>query len=89
MLPFGRCVFQADLQLWVMEMCRAFLASLGTAEDGGSSSWYPQARGGSCSTLLHQGEIGSVGLFFGWRPEETFLGEGGGQELNLGLRDPY
>lgn len=63
-----------------MEVRRAFLASLGTAEGGGRSNRYPQAFGGSYSTLSHQGEIGSVGLFFGWRPEEACLGEGGDQE---------
>ena len=40
-LPFGSCIFQTDLQCWVMEMCRAFLASLGTAEDGGQEQSAP------------------------------------------------
>lgn len=85
-LPFGRCILQIDLQHWVMEMCRAFLASLGTAEDWDRSSRYPQAHGGLYSTLLYQGEIGSIGFFFLAGDLREFAGEKvAGPALNLGL----
>jgi len=52
---------------------------------GGRSSRYPQAGSRLHSTLLYLGEVGSVGLFLGWRPEVVCQGGGGGAGTQPGF----
>lgn len=84
-LPFGRCNFQTDGQCWVMEGCRARLASLRQHRTGARSSQDPPAHSGFYPTSLYVGEMGSLGFFCDWRPEEVCLAEGGGAGTEHGF----
>lgn len=82
-LPFGRCGFQTDGQCWVVERCRAHLASLGQHRTGAVNS--------------HQHIVGSIPPHYMWEEWDlwAFFAIGDlrkfawekvvGQELNMGL----